>query len=43
MVELEQIAEAIAHITPNMLLRFVNRVERYYGTASREEDLKELP
>ena len=44
MREMESIAgEVIQLITPNMLLAFANRVERYYPTAARQEDLKEFP
>jgi hypothetical protein len=42
--ELEAVANnAISSITPNMLLAFANRVERYYPMALRQEDLKEIP
>ena len=44
MREMESIAsDAIQLITPNMLLAFANRVERYYPIATRQEDLKEFP
>lgn len=44
MQQMEHIAgEAIRFVTPIMLTSFCNRVERYYATVSRQEDLKELP
>ena len=40
---LEEFAcEAIGQITPNMLLSFSNRVEKYYPAAARQEDLEEI-
>lgn len=44
MQALEEIANsAITQATPANLLSYVNRVERYYAMAVREEDLVELP
>ena len=44
MQEMEQIAqEAIQLITPEVLVCFYNRVERYYPDVSRQDDLRELP
>lgn len=41
---LENIAAAsITKVTPAMLPKFVNRVERYYAMASRQDDLVEFP
>ena len=36
-------AEAIGFITPNMLLNFTDKVERYYLVAVRMENLVEIP